>query len=123
MQESLPSAAPLVGGAAAAQFRSDWVRVKPPKSHNGVRTLVLDPVTLDLRRDQQGRRPDRGARWCRREANPDDRRSSLLVLTDSGWAELAASTPTFRAAMAEQVAGLPQPTPWPMASGGGALLA
>jgi len=24
------------------------VRVKPPKSHNGVRTLVLDPVTLDL---------------------------------------------------------------------------
>jgi integrase len=24
------------------------VRVKPPKSHNGVRTLVLDPVTLEL---------------------------------------------------------------------------
>ena len=24
------------------------VRVKPPKSHNGVRTLLLDPVTLDL---------------------------------------------------------------------------
>jgi hypothetical protein len=24
------------------------LRVKPPKSHNGVRTLVLDPVTLDL---------------------------------------------------------------------------
>ncbi|WP_246606399.1 site-specific integrase [Paractinoplanes toevensis] len=24
------------------------VRVKPPKSHNGVRTLVLDPATLDL---------------------------------------------------------------------------
>jgi integrase len=24
------------------------VRAKPPKSHNGVRTLVLDPVTLDL---------------------------------------------------------------------------
>jgi integrase len=24
------------------------VRVKPPKSHNGVRTLLLDPVTLEL---------------------------------------------------------------------------
>jgi hypothetical protein len=24
------------------------VRVKPPKSHNGVRTLVLDPGTLEL---------------------------------------------------------------------------
>jgi integrase len=28
--------------------RGSRVRVKPPKSHNGVRTLVLDPVTLEL---------------------------------------------------------------------------
>ena len=30
------------------------VRVKPPKSHNGVRTLVLDPVTLDLLAEAAG---------------------------------------------------------------------
>jgi DNA-binding MarR family transcriptional regulator len=46
--------------------------------------------------------------WCRRDANPDDRRSSLIVLTDAGREALAAAGPTFDAAMAEQVAGLPE---------------
>ena len=47
--------------------------------------------------------------WCRREANPGDRRSSLLVLTDAGRAALAAATPVVDAAIAERAAGLPQP--------------
>jgi DNA-binding MarR family transcriptional regulator len=47
--------------------------------------------------------------WCRRQANPDDRRSSLLVLTSAGQRALAAATPTFEAALAEHVASLPPP--------------
>lgn len=47
--------------------------------------------------------------WCRRLANPDDRRSSLLVLTAAGERALADATPTFDSAMAQHVAGLPQP--------------
>jgi DNA-binding MarR family transcriptional regulator len=43
------------------------------------------------------------------QTNPDDRRSSLLVLTPAGRRALAAATPTFEAAMAEHVADLPQP--------------
>ncbi|GAA4608061.1 DNA-binding MarR family transcriptional regulator [Actinoplanes octamycinicus] len=47
--------------------------------------------------------------WCERRANPDDRRSSLLFLTPAGEQALAAAVPTFEAAWAEQIAGLPQP--------------
>ena len=47
--------------------------------------------------------------WCRRETNPDDRRSSLLVLTDAGRKALAAAVPTLEAAMADYVMGLPEP--------------
>ena len=47
--------------------------------------------------------------WCRREANPDDRRSSLLVLTDAGRAALTAATPVVEAALAERTAVLPPP--------------
>lgn len=45
--------------------------------------------------------------WCRREANPGDRRSSLLVLTDDGRAALTAAVPTFEEAMTAYAAGLP----------------
>jgi hypothetical protein len=33
------------------------VRVKAPKSHNGMRTLVLDPATLDLVRLESSAMP------------------------------------------------------------------
>jgi DNA-binding MarR family transcriptional regulator len=47
--------------------------------------------------------------WCERRSNPDDRRSSLLALTPAGRRALAEAVPTFDAAMAELVAGLPRP--------------
>ncbi|WP_436531888.1 MarR family winged helix-turn-helix transcriptional regulator [Actinoplanes sp. HUAS TT8] len=48
--------------------------------------------------------------WCERQANPDDRRSSLLVLTPAGEQAVATARPTFDAAMAELSAGLPPAT-------------
>ncbi|SHN46669.1 MarR family winged helix-turn-helix transcriptional regulator [Cryptosporangium aurantiacum] len=45
--------------------------------------------------------------FCERQANPDDRRSSLLVLTTAGREKLAAATPTFDAAMTRLLAALP----------------
>ncbi|MGK5684349.1 MarR family winged helix-turn-helix transcriptional regulator [Actinoplanes sp. URMC 104] len=45
--------------------------------------------------------------WCERRPNPDDRRSSLLVLTAAGRHAMATATPTFETAMAEQVSALP----------------
>jgi DNA-binding MarR family transcriptional regulator len=45
--------------------------------------------------------------WCERHANPDDRRSSLLVLTPAGREKLAAATPTFEKAVADLLADLP----------------
>lgn len=41
---------------------------------------------------------------CVRRANPDDRRSSLIELTESGRALLAAATVEFDAALAERLA-------------------
>ena len=55
--------------------------------------------------------------WCRREANPSDRRSSLLVLTPAGRAALTAATPAFEAAVAEQTAALPRPLITQLAGG------
>lgn len=55
--------------------------------------------------------------WCRREANPDDRRSSLLVLTPAGREALSAATPTWQAALAEQTAALPAATLAELAAG------
>ncbi|MEV6350698.1 MarR family winged helix-turn-helix transcriptional regulator [Actinoplanes sp. NPDC051851] len=47
--------------------------------------------------------------WCRRAANPDDRRSSLLVLTPAGREVLDTATPSLEAVLAELTAGLPAP--------------
>jgi MarR family transcriptional regulator, organic hydroperoxide resistance regulator len=41
--------------------------------------------------------------YCIRRANPDDRRSSLIELTESGRALLAAATVEFDAALAERL--------------------
>jgi len=46
------------------------------------------------------------AGWCRRRANPHDRRSSYLVLTDAGQQLLAAATPTFEQEIAGRLAGV-----------------
>jgi DNA-binding MarR family transcriptional regulator len=46
------------------------------------------------------------AGWCRRSANPNDRRSSYLTLTEAGEQVLAAATPTFRAEIASRLAGV-----------------
>ena len=46
------------------------------------------------------------AGWCRRQANPHDRRSSYLVLTDAGQSLLAAATPTFEEEIAGRLAGV-----------------
>ncbi|MFI1993383.1 MarR family winged helix-turn-helix transcriptional regulator [Actinoplanes sp. NPDC020271] len=48
--------------------------------------------------------------WCERRANPDDRRSSLLLLTPAGEQALAAALPTFAAAVTELGAALPRQT-------------
>ncbi|GAA0584675.1 MarR family winged helix-turn-helix transcriptional regulator [Paractinoplanes ferrugineus] len=45
--------------------------------------------------------------WCRRAANPADRRSSLLTLTPAGRAALAGATPALEAALADHTAALP----------------
>lgn len=44
--------------------------------------------------------------WCRRTANPHDRRSSYLALTESGQRLLAAAAPAFRAAVAVRLSGV-----------------
>jgi DNA-binding MarR family transcriptional regulator len=45
------------------------------------------------------------AGWCRRSANPDDRRSSLLALTAAGERLLAEAAPTFEAELAARLVG------------------
>jgi DNA-binding MarR family transcriptional regulator len=47
------------------------------------------------------------AGWCVRSANPDDRRSSLLSLTEEGARVLAAAVPTFDDEVARQLSGVP----------------
>jgi DNA-binding MarR family transcriptional regulator len=49
------------------------------------------------------------AGWCQRSANPNDRRSSYLTLTEAGEQALAAATPTFAAEIADRVAGILSP--------------
>jgi DNA-binding MarR family transcriptional regulator len=44
--------------------------------------------------------------WCRRDANPDDRRSSLLSLTPAGAQQLIQARPTFEAELAERLDGV-----------------
>ncbi|OHV29122.1 MULTISPECIES: MarR family winged helix-turn-helix transcriptional regulator [Pseudofrankia] len=46
------------------------------------------------------------AGWCRRAANPDDRRSSLLSLTPAGSGLLAQARPTFEEEVAARVVGV-----------------
>jgi DNA-binding MarR family transcriptional regulator len=46
------------------------------------------------------------AGWCRRTANPDDRRSSLLSLTPAGSRLLAEARPTFEDEVAARVDGV-----------------
>ena len=46
------------------------------------------------------------AGWCRRAANPDDRRSSLLSLTDDGRSVVAAAAPTFADELSARLAGV-----------------
>jgi len=55
--------------------------------------------------------------WCARQPNPDDRRSSLIALTPAGREALTAALPTFEAAVAEQVGGLPRPVVEALAAG------
>jgi DNA-binding MarR family transcriptional regulator len=47
------------------------------------------------------------AGWCRRSANPDDRRSSLLSLTDAGRRVLGAAVPTFDDEVARRLSVVP----------------
>ncbi|MEU3493591.1 MarR family winged helix-turn-helix transcriptional regulator [Kitasatospora cineracea] len=47
------------------------------------------------------------AGWCRRVANPEDRRSSLLRLTPEGEAQLAAARPVVEAESAALTASVP----------------
>jgi len=47
--------------------------------------------------------------WLERAPNPDDRRSSLLVLTDDGRAAVAAAVPVFDAGVAELLAPADDP--------------
>jgi len=47
--------------------------------------------------------------WCRRRANPDDGRSSLLELTPQGSAALAAARPTLEAELAARLSGAVTP--------------
>ena len=55
--------------------------------------------------------------WCARRSNPDDRRSSLITLTAPGREALTAALPTFEAAIADQVGGLPGPVVEALADG------
>jgi len=55
--------------------------------------------------------------WCARQPNPDDRRSSLITITPAGREALTAARPTFEAALADQVAGLPRPVVEALADG------
>ena len=55
--------------------------------------------------------------WCARQPNPDDRRSSLITITPAGREALTAARPTFEAAVADQVAGLPRPVVEALADG------
>lgn len=52
---------------------------------------------VDIRTGTASKAVDRleSAGWVRRAPNPNDRRSCLLTLTDSGAALLEAATPTF----------------------------
>lgn len=56
---------------------------------------------VDIRTGTASKAVDRleAAGWVRRAPNPNDRRSSLLTLTDSGAALLKAATPTFEEAV------------------------
>lgn len=59
------------------------------------------------------------AGWCRRRANPDDRRSSILELTPEGAGVLAAARPTLEAELAARTA--PVVTPGELARGAAVL--
>jgi DNA-binding MarR family transcriptional regulator len=62
---------------------------------------------IDVRAGTASKTVDRleQAGWVRRTANPHDRRSSWLELTDDGTALLREATPTFEAAVHELTAG------------------
>ncbi len=49
------------------------------------------------------------AGWCRRSANPSDRRSSYLTLTEAGERLLAAATPAFTSEITDRLAGVGSP--------------
>ena len=49
------------------------------------------------------------AGWCRRSANPNDRRSSYLTLTKAGQRLLAAATPAFTSEITDRLAGVASP--------------
>jgi len=62
---------------------------------------------IDIRAGTASKAVDRSeaAGLVRRAPNPDDRRSSLLSLTDAGAELLAAATPTFDAAVRDLIGG------------------
>jgi DNA-binding MarR family transcriptional regulator len=49
------------------------------------------------------------AGWCRRSANPNDRRSSYLTLTGPGARLLAAATPTFTGEVTARLTAVASP--------------
>ncbi|GAA4190228.1 multiple antibiotic resistance transcriptional regulator MarR [Gryllotalpicola kribbensis] len=63
---------------------------------------------LDLRVGTASKIIDRyaAAGWVERIPNPDDRRSSWIVLMDAGAKVLAEGTPTFEASVTDLVSGL-----------------
>ena len=63
---------------------------------------------LDLRVGTASKVVDRyvAAGWVERTANPNDRRSSWLVVTDAGKKLLAAATPAFEASVHSLTGGL-----------------
>ncbi|GAA4159953.1 hypothetical protein GCM10022286_15260 [Gryllotalpicola daejeonensis] len=65
---------------------------------------------LDLRVGTASKVVDRyaAAGWVERIPNPDDRRSSWIVLTDAGVKLLAEGTPTFEASVRRLTAALSQ---------------
>jgi DNA-binding MarR family transcriptional regulator len=81
-------------------------RPEPAPMGKVARVLAMDRTTLTA-----ALKPLERDSLVRIEADPSDRRSRLLSLTDRGREMLAAAVPIWRATHAEVEAGLPEPGP------------
>jgi len=81
-------------------------RPEPAPMGQLARLLTMDRTTLTA-----ALKPLERNGLVRMEADPSDRRSRLLSLTDKGRETLAAALPIWRATHAEVEAGLPDPGP------------